>query len=230
MGIPGMNERLENFESGTSLAPSGSWAFHTKTLDQIGIEQQTDKATQFSRTFAKPHGYLPHLEKFFSPIREAEIKFLEIGVGGGESIRTWLLYFRNAVVFGVDNVHSTNPWNTVGEKPHDRYKFVTGDQSSEVFWKCFVADYPIEWDVFIDDGGHYSNQVITTLNCMWPSIRSGGLYIIEDLGCSYSPIFQTQNWPTPTERLHAMMDALHTGNGDVDSIYLAKELAVIRKK
>jgi hypothetical protein len=196
MGIPGMRE----------------------SLDSIAIREQTDKASVFTRTFAKPHDYCRHLELFFEPIRDKEIKLLEIGCGGGESIRTWLEYFPAAHVFSVDNVHSTNPWNTVTPTAHPRYQFVIGDQSDLTFWQCFVADYGSDWDVLIDDGGHYSNQVITTLNCMWSSIRSGGLYILEDLGCSYAPIFQTQHWPTPIERLHAMIDALHTGNGDVDSI------------
>lgn len=201
-----------------------------KTLDQIGIEQQTDKASQFSRTYAKPHGYLSHLERFFGPLRNEEIKFLEIGVGGGESIRTWLEYFPKAAVFGIDNVQATNPWNTVGEKHHDRYKFTYGDQSSETFWKCFNVDYPIAWDVFMDDGGHYSEQVIKTFNAMWPTVRAGGLYIIEDLGCSYSGIFRTSGWPTPMERLHAMLDQMHTSDSDVHSITFSKELAILRKR
>jgi hypothetical protein len=59
-----------------------------KSLDAIGIAQQTDKASVFTRTYAKPHGYLEHLEPFFSPLRHLPIKFLEIGFGVGESIPT----------------------------------------------------------------------------------------------------------------------------------------------
>lgn len=131
-----------------------------QTLDQIAIEQQTDKATVFTRTYAKPKGYAPHYAAQFDAIRNDPIKLLEIGVGGGESIRTWLEYFPNARVFGVDNVQGTNPWNTVGDKPDLRYTFVTGDQGDTTFWKCFVADYGLNWNVIVDDGSHFSRFVL----------------------------------------------------------------------
>jgi hypothetical protein len=201
-----------------------------KTLDEIGIEQQTDKASQFSRTYAKPHNYLTHLAKFFDPIREKSIRFVEIGVGGGESIRTWIEFFPNAEVIGVDNVQATNPWNTVGSGVHERYRFVYGDQSDKTFWACFVADYGSEFDVLIDDGGHHSHQVMTTLNCMWCHVASGGLYIMEDLACSYSPIFMTAGWPTPMDRLRDEIDSMNRGQDEIDSMYFAREICIIRKR
>lgn len=205
--------------------------FTLKTLDQIGIEQQTDKASQFSRTYAKPHDYLRHLEKFFAPWRGKPIKFLEIGVGGGESIRTWLEYLPHAVVFGIDNFQGSNPWNTVSKDatPHDRYKFVAGDQSDPNFWAQFVADYPIEWDVFLDDGGHASNQVITTFNCMWPHVKSGGLFIIEDLATAYSPIFLPAGWESHMNMLKSKLDSMHAGQSDIESAHFFKELCILRK-
>jgi hypothetical protein len=89
-----------------------------KTLDEIGIFHQTDKASQFTRTYAKPHDYLRHVEPFFAPMRPHRISLVEIGAAGGESIKTWLDYFDDALVFGVDIVQGTNPYNTVGSKVH----------------------------------------------------------------------------------------------------------------
>src|SRR5579863_4575669 len=63
------------------------------TLDQLMIKHQSDKASQFTRTWAKPHDYCRHLELFLEPIREMPVKILEIGCGGGESIRAWLEFF-----------------------------------------------------------------------------------------------------------------------------------------
>lgn len=44
-------------------------------------------------------------------------------------------------------------------------------------------------DVLVDDGGHTMHQQLTTLEKMWPHIRPGGLYIVEDVQTSYMP-----NW------------------------------------
>ena len=200
------------------------------SLDTIGQRHQTDKASVFTRTYAKPHDYLRHMEKFFSPMRLEPIRFLEIGVGGGESIRTWLEYFLNATIYGIDIVHSTNSWNTPGLLTDERYFFTAGDQSDSHFWDAFIGETGCEWDIVVEDGGHHANQVITTINAMWPHVKSGGLFICEDLACSYSSIFQTPGWPTPIERLRGLIDAMNQGQGDVDSITFSRELAIIRKR
>ena len=83
------------------------------TLDAIGILHGTDKATQ--HPVVKPsHGYTVYYEWAFHPLRDRDIKLLEIGVGGGESIRMWLDYFSRGQIYGLDKVCDTNPWNTRG--------------------------------------------------------------------------------------------------------------------
>ena len=189
------------------------------TLDQLGITHQTDKASQFSRTYAKPHDYLRHLELFFGPLRNRAIKLLEIGVGGGESIQTWLDYFPQGKVFGVDMVHDTNEWNIPKLPPSERYTFVHGNQSSVVFWKSFLNVHGGDWDIIIDDGSHVSTDIITTFKCLWGSVRSGGFYEIEDLASAKEADLA----------LRDMLTGLHAGTSEIDAIYFAKELCIMRK-
>ncbi len=40
-------------------------------------------------------------------------------------------------------------------------------------------------DVLVDDGGHTMHQQLVTLEKLWPHIRPGGLYIVEDVQTSY---------------------------------------------
>jgi hypothetical protein len=214
-----------------------TWFFDT-TLDQIGIKHGTDKATQFTRTYAKPHGYLPHLEKFFRPLRTEPIRLIEIGIGGGESARTWLEYFPNALIFGMDIVHDTNPFNTPDESPneigmqkkfHPRYTFFHGDATDATLalrLKFEVGGF----DVIIDDGSHKSKDVIETFGLYWEQVKTGGLYVIEDLMCSYSSIFQTPGCPTAKEHIDRLLGEMHQGGSEIDSVYCARELAILRKK
>jgi hypothetical protein len=206
-----------------------------KTLDQIGIEQQTDKASQFSRTYAKPHDYLRHMELFFAPLRETPIKLVEIGVGGGESVRTWLQYFKWAWVLGIDNVHDTNQWNTPKKwsassdsrevDGYDRYAFMAADQNDPVFWACFAADLGKTVDIAIDDGSHEPQGIITSFNGLWPLVKPGGYYCIEDLGCGFSsPCF-----PSHYEWLNSLVNEINRGTFGIDSMYFSKELCVLRK-
>ena len=41
------------------------------------------------------------------------------------------------------------------------------------------------FDVIVDDGGHSMKQQITSLIHLFPKVRSGGVYVIEDLHTSY---------------------------------------------
>lgn len=195
------------------------------TLDQIAVRHQTDKATVFTRTYARPKGYTPHYEKFFEPLREDPIKLLEIGVGGGESVQTWLEYFEDARVFGIDVVQNNNPWNSPGAYTHPRYRFMQGDQTDKTMWACFLVECGIDWDIVIDDGSHEPKGIVTAFECMWPSLKPGGFYCVEDMGCG----FANDGFPSHLDWLRSKMDGVNQGSGDIDSIYLSRELAVIKK-
>jgi len=206
-----------------------------KTLDETGIANGTDKASVFTRTYAKPHDYLRHMEQFFATLKDKPIKLVEIGVGGGESIRTWLDYFAFAWVLGIDNVHDTNRWNTpkkwntcdAESDGYDRYAFMAADQTDPTFWACFAADVGRTVDIAIDDGSHEPKGVQMSFAGLWPLIKPGGFYVIEDLGCG----FTTPGLPTHWEFMAAYLAPLMIGGlEDLDSIYIARELAIIRKK
>lgn len=197
------------------------------TLDEIAIKHGTDKASK--HPLIAGHDYCRFYEQFFEPLRDQPIKFLEIGVGGGESIRAWLEYFPNAKIFGLDFVQHTNPWNTPRSGVHERYTFVHGDQTDEVMWKCLAADYGGDWDVVMDDGGHHNDQVIISFNALWPALKSRGLYCVEDLGCAYGgPVFVHDGYPNQLDFLKAKVEDANKGQG-IESIHFFKELAIIRK-
>lgn len=198
------------------------------TLDEIAIKYGTDKGTTHA---VKGHGYAPIYERFFDPLRDKQIKFLEIGVGGGESIRTWLDYFSKARIYGVDIVRDTNIFNVPG-KPYDRYTFVHGQQESEVFWKCFLADQGEGWDVIVDDGSHMADGVITSFNMLWPVVKSGGLYCIEDLGVASTPgtVFVPAGCPNHLMWITGRLHAMNRGENDIAEFHYFPELAIFRKK
>lgn len=199
-----------------------------KTLDEIAIECQTDRATQFSRTYAKPHGYTPFYARCFDPIRFDKLKILEIGVGSGEGVKMWLEFFANSTVMGVDIVEKTNEWNTPGTS--GRYTFCQGDQSSDVFWQCLLATYGREWDIVIDDGGHANDQIITTFDRMWYALKPGGFYAIEDLAVSYGGgnCFVKEGWRNHMDFLKSKLDDINLRN-DIAFAQFSKELCILKK-
>ncbi len=203
-----------------------------KTLDEIAIECQTDKASVFTRTYAKPKNYCVHYERCFSPLRMDPIKLIEIGAAGGESIRMWLEFFPIAHVWGIDIVMDTNPYNRPNAKTHPRYSFIHADQSDPVMWACLASDTGANWDIVVDDGSHFSKDIINSFEAGWQFIRSGGFWAVEDLGCSFGPgsIFLSEGYPTHSQWLSGIVDNVLRNTTDVESVYFAPELAILRKK
>ena len=49
----------------------------------------------------------------------------------------------------------------------------------------FIQQSGGDFDIILDDGGHKMDQQITSFRVLFPILKSGGVYIIEDLGTSY---------------------------------------------
>jgi len=203
-----------------------------KSLDQIAIACETDKASVFTRTYAKPKNYCVHYERLFAPLRMDPIKLIEIGAAGGESIRMWLEYFPMALVCGIDIVENTNPYNTVGAKTNPRYSFIHADQSDPTMWACLAADSGGDWGIVVDDGSHFSKDIINSFEAGWQFVCSGGYWAIEDLGCGYgeSSIFRSSGYLSHAEFINLIVQGVIQGHKDVESVYCANELVILRKK
>lgn len=199
-----------------------------KPLDQIFNENGTDKGS------AHPivsHNYAPFYELLLHEWRLRPIKMLEIGVGGGESICSWLEYFPEAKVWGVDIVHDTNPWNDPKSSADPRYTFVHHNQDDPTGWQCFLADQGGDWDLIIDDGSHENTGIITSFNSLWPAIKPDGFYIVEDLGAGYTPgsVHVKPGVPTHKEWLGGLVESLHTGAAGWDFLMFAREIMAAHK-
>lgn len=64
-------------------------------------------------------------------------------------------------------------------------KVFTGDQADIKFLETFISASGGGFDVIIDDGGHTMNQQITSFNRLFPIVKPGGIYFVEDLATSY---------------------------------------------
>lgn len=128
---------------------------------------------------AKPDYYLEAYKRFL-PAKPSLL--LEIGIGGydnpvagGNSLRMWRSYFPDAEIWGID---------IADKSPHDarRIKTFQGSQVDEEFLRSVVTRSP---DVIIDDGSHVPGHVVQTFNILFPLLKSGGLYVVEDTETSY---------------------------------------------
>lgn len=145
-------------------------------LNKLGKFYGTDKVGSH---FYTPH-YMTHLKKF----RHKRINLLEIGVGGydnprlgGNSLRMWKRYFPFGKIFSLD-IYDKSPLE------EDRIRIFRGSQVDKNFLDQ-VIDEIGEVDIIIDDGSHINEHVIQTFNLLFPKLRDGGIYVVEDTQTSY---------------------------------------------
>ena len=151
---------------------------YSRNLNKLALYNVTDKWGG--------HWYTQHYELYFKNIRKKKLNILEIGVGGesnpnegGASLRMWKEYFPNSYLYGIDIYDKSS----LQEK---RITIFKGSQADEDFLKK-VCTKISDIDIIIDDGSHINEHVITSFETLFPFLKKGGYYAIEDIQTSYWP-------------------------------------------
>lgn len=183
------------------------------SLDTIGRLRGTDKSSLH-------HGYLDFYEPFFAPIRSRQLRILEIGVFQGASLRLWEDFFPEAEIVGAD----INP--IARQHQGGRITIEVLDQSNvEELVAAAVKHGP--FDIVIDDGSHLWEHQLTSLRTLFPFVRPGGFYVVEDLQTNYgelAPRFRGLASQSCAEFLKSWLD-LHIAAeqaplGDIEDSFL----------
>jgi hypothetical protein len=149
-------------------------------LTELANKYQSDKGTEFGER----HGYTQVYEQLFAPRREQPLRLLEIGLrydpyyadvsqAFSPSLQMWLDYFPQGKVFGFDI-------NDFTKLRGERLQVLRGDQGNPEDLRR-VARQLAPFDIIIDDGSHASFHQQLTFALLFPCVRPGGLYVIEDL-------------------------------------------------
>jgi hypothetical protein len=159
------------------------------------------------------HWYAKHYQTYFAPLRLKRLSILEIGIGGyddpaagGASLRMWRTYFPRSMIFGIDIYDKSR----LDER---RIKTFRGSQVDERFLRA-VLDETGPLDIVIDDGSHRNEHVIRSFELLFPYLREGGMYVIEDTQTSYWPSeggssTELNNVRTTMGFLKALVDGLN---------------------
>ena len=124
------------------------------------------------------HGYTKVHEKLIADLtpnrKTARLRVGEIGVACGASLRMWANYLPQSQIEGFDI--RPDCANLCKDLPNVTITIAdprTVDRRN--------------YDLFVDDGSHIAEDIVDTLVHCQTWVRSGGYYVIEDLGCTYSP-------------------------------------------
>ncbi|MDR0687006.1 MAG: class I SAM-dependent methyltransferase [Dysgonamonadaceae bacterium] len=165
------------------------------------------------------HRYTRHYKHHFRKFRFRRAKVFEIGVGGfddpvsgGASLRMWKKYFPFGRIVSLDIIDKRG-------LSESRIRIYHGSQTDpEILSR--IADENGEFDLIIDDGSHVSAHVITTFGLLFPRLKDGGIYVIEDLQTSYWELFGGNRdlgaVGTSVNFLKGLVDGLNHAEFDID--------------
>lgn len=145
-------------------------------LDKLATIHKTDKN--------RYHFYTTHYQLHFKKFKYKRIHLFEIGVGGydkpylgGHSLRMWKSFFPFGKITSLDIYDKSF-------LEENRIKIYKGSQIDREHLKNIVLERG-EFDIIIDDGSHINDHVIKTFELLFPKLKNGGIYIIEDTQTSY---------------------------------------------
>lgn len=118
-----------------------------------------------------PHNYLPDYERIAEELGPAAT-VCEIGVWCGGSLQMWQTLFPDGAVIGVDiDVNCTWPSGT--------HKIVM-PQDDPGLDEAVAALAPGGCDLIVDDASHLAEQTQKTFLSLWPLVKPGRYYVVED--------------------------------------------------
>lgn len=161
------------------------------------------------------HGFTEIYEHIFHPLRNQPLKILEIGVWKGGSLRVWHDYFSRAQIFGID-VFDTSFLNS------ERITTAVANQASREDLDAFIESFGGDFDIIIDDGGHTMEQQQISLGHLFPHVKPGGYYVIEDLHSSLGDRFPQFGAETDGSNTTLTMVLRFVQKGDLESRYLTR--------
>ena len=101
---------------------------------------------------------------------------------------TWDSFFNHSEskIIGIDNEFDLEKYKfqipNFSNTKINTYKVDQGNRNQLTKW---AQEIGLKFDIIIDDGAHLSKEHQTSLGVLFPLVKSGGFYVIEDLATMY---------------------------------------------
>ena len=145
----------------------------------------SDKGENYINQYQKPikqnkeliqgHSYHSFYEKFFASKKNDKINLLEIGSFKGNAAAAFFFYFPNSSIISGDIFPDLFRYRS------ERIKNFYLDNSKISQLEEKILNYDHKFDIIIEDAGHYLKDQIISLFVLFKSLKSKGVFVVEEL-------------------------------------------------
>ena len=192
-------------------------------------------------TFYKVKGLVDSYEAFFATKPQfAAQNVVELGVFDGGSIAFWFEWLKPRKHVALD----------IKERSDSDYfhRYVAGrnlDEQIKTYWKTSQADsvrlreivaieFDAPLDLVIDDASHHYGPTKTSFEVLFPLLRPGGLFLLEDWAWGHWPEFQRPDhpWASKQDLTHLvfeLIESVGTRNSPIASVTAYHGFTVVER-
>lgn len=170
--------------------------------------------------------YYKVYSKYLVPLKNQNLKMLEVGVEHGYGVLAWARYFQNFQIYGMEREYeffkpSYDIINKKFSEYANRINIKKGNSRLQDDWKL-AFNYE-QFDIIIDDGSHVPIAQSATLTNGLPYVKSGGYYFIEDVKHDSKKQISIDND-------HKLFDQIleHYKNGDISYLKIYSHISPSR--
>ena len=129
------------------------------------------------------HQYYQEYEIYMEKFRDKPIKILEVGTYKGASIAAWREYFSDDSILYTMDIFTRLEADSIDVLKNDNVKWMQADSMGEDLPQKIKEEWgdDIEFDFIIDDGAHHPDANRLTFQNLYPFLKEGGKYFIEDI-------------------------------------------------
>ena len=182
----------------------------------IEIINQNEYIVKYGTDKESKHKYCSAFyEKTFSDLKDKKLNILEIGIQHGSSLVLWNEYFKNSIVYGIDNS------NFIKDRldTYPRIKTIIQD----AYKKELTFNLPL-FDIIIDDGPHTLESQIKFINNYFKKLNKNGALFIEDIDGSFNLDKLVKEASKFTSNIRSLDFRSNTNTGDSLMLMIQNDL------
>lgn len=165
-----------------------------------------------------------YYEEAFSHLKDEVTSLLEIGINRGGSIRAWRDFFTKATIHALD-IREIAVQRVKDEERVEAAVMDIGQREKLEQW----AESK-QFDIVIDDGSHCNDHQIIAFEVLWPLVKPGGYFVIEDTKVAWNTVRINPKFPPLGTYISDLVKPVTINSTDILQMTIRPNMVVFRKK